>query len=141
MTRPRSCIALTLMFAGMILATADEPAIGEPTIELTSLSKVAADALQKTWELKQKGDALPPGCQSVSVWSQRYIDAVRAERGNDLGTVLLLKKHSTFMEKYVDFMAKQRNAGKVSELELLDASYGFFTAATAHANQDAMMKK
>ena len=43
------------------------------------------------------------------------------------------------MDQYIDFMNKQRNAGKISELELLDAEFSFFTAA--HAVQDAMMKK
>ena len=141
MTRPRRCIALLLLFAGIILATAQVPTIGAPTLELTTRtrSKIAAEALKKTWELKQRGDALPPGCESVSVWSQRYIDAVRIERKDDDGAVFLLKEHGKFMEQYIDFMNKQRNAGKVSELELLDAEFGFFTAA--HAVQDAMMKK
>ena len=61
MTRPRRCITLLLMFAGIILAAAQVPTIGAPTLELTTRSKVAAEALKKTWELKQRGDALPPG--------------------------------------------------------------------------------
>lgn len=85
-------------------------------------SVLAKQAMDELWALREKGEAIPAGVPSISVWSDRYLDALRRENLLPKDYAAKLLAHSDFMEKYTNAVIEDRLS---SQLMVTDASYAF----------------
>jgi hypothetical protein len=85
-------------------------------------SVLAKQALDELWALRENGETIPAGIPSISVWSDRYLDALRRENPPRKDYAAKLLAHSDFMEKYTNAVIQERPS---SQLVITDASYAF----------------
>jgi hypothetical protein len=83
---------------------------------------LAKQAMDELWALREKGEPIPAGIPSISVWSDRYLDALRRENLPPKDYAAKLLAHSDFMEKYTNAVIQERPS---SQLVITDASYAF----------------
>ena len=86
-------------------------------------SVIAKQALDELWALRKKGQVIPAGVPGISVWSERYCEALRRENLPKDDYRAKLQAHVDFMEKYANAVIQE---GLIdSPLAATDARYAF----------------
>jgi hypothetical protein len=101
-------------------AIAADPTYGLELMPAPSV--LAKQAMDELWALREKGEPIPAGIPSISVWSDRYLDALRRENLPQKEYAAKLQAHADFMEKYTNSVTQDR---PYSQLKITDATYAF----------------
>jgi hypothetical protein len=123
-------LVIALLCAGLYVQSNQRPAVAADATHGLELgppsSVIAKQALDELWALHKKGHAIPAGIPGISVWSEKYCEALRRENLPKDDYRAKLQAHVDFMEKYANAVIQDSRFD--SQLAATDARYAFVRA-------------